>query len=158
MKYKVDITDEYDRLVKFFVENELEFDADEEVDTDIVQCYKIENPKVNNSGAAKDEYVPGSLIGAAVLAMREGEYIVDGIAVNPDFRKKGIGKLLLDKISDDVVEMDGESLFLVARTPEFFRRYGFVSVNPDEAPNFFECKYCPQYMVSCYPDIMKYDL
>ena len=28
-------TDEYERLVKFFVENELEFDGDEEVDTDL---------------------------------------------------------------------------------------------------------------------------
>ena len=34
-------TDEYERLVKFFVENELEFDGDEEVDTDIVKCYKV---------------------------------------------------------------------------------------------------------------------
>lgn len=158
MKYKIQVTDEYDRLVKFFVENELEFDADDEVDTDIVRCYKIDNPKVDNSKASPGEYVPGSLIGAAVLAMREGEYIVDGIAVHPDYRKDGVGKLLLDRLVEDVADMDGESISLVARVPEFFRSYGFVSVDPDEAPDFFECKYCPQYMVSCYPDIMKYDL
>ena len=29
-------TDAYEKLVQFFVENELEFDGDEEVDTDIV--------------------------------------------------------------------------------------------------------------------------
>ena len=28
---------------------------------------------------------------------------------------------------------------------------------PDSAPNFFECKYCPQYMVSCHPEVMKYE-
>ena len=36
LKFKIQSTDEYERLVKFFVENELEFDGDEEVDTDIV--------------------------------------------------------------------------------------------------------------------------
>ena len=34
-------TDEYERLVMFFAENGLEFDGDEEVDTDIVRCYKM---------------------------------------------------------------------------------------------------------------------
>ena len=32
LKFKMQSTDEYERLVKFFVENELEFDGDEEVD------------------------------------------------------------------------------------------------------------------------------
>ena len=31
-KFTIRSTDEYERLVKFFVENELEFDGDEEVD------------------------------------------------------------------------------------------------------------------------------
>ncbi len=73
-------TDEYERLVKFFVENDLEFDGDEEVDTDIIQCFKMVDPKDN-------------LIGGAVLAKREGEYIIDGIAVDPAFRKFGLGKV-----------------------------------------------------------------
>ena len=34
-------TDEYEKLVRFFVENKLEFDGDEEVDTDIVNCYEV---------------------------------------------------------------------------------------------------------------------
>ena len=44
-------TDEYERLVKFFVENELEFDGDEEVDTDIVKCYKVTHGE-------EDKYCP----------------------------------------------------------------------------------------------------
>ena len=31
LKFRIQTTDEYERLVKFFVENELEFDGDEEV-------------------------------------------------------------------------------------------------------------------------------
>ena len=49
-------TDEYDRLVEFFVKNQLEFDGDEEVDTDRDRCYKV-----TDAGAR--------LIGAAVLAL-----------------------------------------------------------------------------------------
>ena len=41
MKLTMSSTDEYERLVKFFVENQLEFDGDEEVDTDIIKCWKV---------------------------------------------------------------------------------------------------------------------
>ena len=36
LKFTIKSTDEYERLVKFFVENQLEFDGDEEVDTEIL--------------------------------------------------------------------------------------------------------------------------
>lgn len=137
------VTDEYDRLVKFFVENQLEFDGDEEVDTDIVKSYKVTD---------KDD----RLIGGAVLARREGRFIIDGIAVDAGFRKKKIGEHLLSEVLAEVKERGGESLYLVARAPGFFRRNGFTIIDPDDAPNFFECKYCPQYMVSCHPEVMKY--
>ena len=57
--FKLEVTDQYERLVKFFVENQLEFDGDEEVDTDIVKCWKAE---------AEDD----KLAGGCVLAMRQG--------------------------------------------------------------------------------------
>ena len=81
IRFTMKSTDEYERLVKFFVENELEFDGDEEVDTDIVKCWKVTH---------KDDV----LIGACVLAKRQGKYIIDGIAVTKLFRKFGIGKIM----------------------------------------------------------------
>ena len=150
-KTTIEETNEYERLVKFFVTNQLEFDGDEEVDTDIVSCYKIEDSQNKNDGQE-------GLIGGAVLAKREGRFICDGIAVNPDSRDKGIGKDLLDVLINKVKELNGDSLFLVARAPKFFGKYGFVEVNPKEAPNFFECKYCPQYQKTCFPKIMKYEI
>ena len=145
MDQKLVQTDEYDRLVQFFVENELEFDGEEEVDTDIVRCYKFTDDE--------DE-----LIGGVVLAKREGEFIIDGIAVNDNYRNSGIGEILLNQIIEDVEEMDGESIYLVARAPEFFRKNGFDEVDADKAPNFFECKYCSQYGKTCHPEIMRLDL
>lgn len=138
-------TDEYERLVKFFVENQLEFDGDEEVDTDIIKCYKVTHG---------DDY----LVGAVVLAKREGQYIIDGIAVEKLYRKMKVGQILLKKVIEEVKKLGGDSLYLVARAPEFFKKYGFVTVNPDDAPNFFECKYCPQYQVDCHPEVLKLEI
>ncbi|XVG99845.1 GNAT family N-acetyltransferase [Eubacteriales bacterium KG127] len=135
-------TDEYERLVKFFVDNELEFDGDEEVDTDIVECFKIVDPEDH-------------LLAAAVLARREGEFIIDGIAVDPAFRKFGLGKILLNKVKSEVENLGGDSIALVARAPEFFRKNEFETVDPNTAPNFFECKQCPQYRKTCFPEIMR---
>lgn len=138
-------TDEYERLVRFFVENQLEFDGDEEVDTDIVTCYKVTHG---------DDF----LVGGVVLAKREGRFIIDGIAVDELYRKRKVGDILLNKAIDRVKAMGGTALYLVARAPGFFRKHGFVAVAPDDAPNFFECKYCPQYQKTCFPEVMKLEL
>lgn len=138
-------TDEYDRLVRFFVENRLEYDGDEEVDTDILKSYKVT--------AGKDH-----LVGGACLALREGRYIIDGIAVDRALRRMKIGNMLLQAIIGEVKARGGDSIYLVARSPDFFRANGFRAVKPEEAPNFFECRYCPQYKTTCHPQIMKLDI
>lgn len=145
MKFTMRSTDEYERLVRFFVENQLEFDGDEEVDTDIVKCWKI---------TQGDDY----LVAGCVLAKREEEYIIDGIAVDKVMRKTGMGKILVDKVISEVKKLGGERIYLVARAPGFFRKLGFEAIDPSEAPNFFECKQCPQYQVSCHPEVMKLEI
>ena len=69
---KIAETKDYDRLVPMFIANRLEFSEDEPVPTDIVKCWQL-----------TDE--AGNLQGGAVLALREGEFIVDGIAVNEPY-------------------------------------------------------------------------
>ena len=142
--YKIYVTDEYEKLVPFFIENELEFtDEDmEEVPTDLVKCWKM-----------TDE--DGKLIGGFVLAKREGEYICDGIAVDPAYRKAHLGKALLEEGMEEVKKLGGDSMYLVARAPGFFRKQGFETIAREDAPNFFECLTCPQYGVSCHPEVMK---
>ena len=140
-QFVLEETDEYERLVKFFVENELEFDGDEEVDTDILKSYKL------TTGDDK-------LVGGAVLAMREGRYIIDGIAVDGSYRGARLGERLLNTVIDEIKSRGGNSLYLVARAPGFFRKEGFTAIEPENAPNFFECKQCPQYRVNCFPEVM----
>ena len=146
LRMKMRKTDDYEKLVKFFVENRLEFDGDEEVDTDIVECYEIVH--------GDEEY----LVAGAVIARREEKYIIDGIAVDEPYRRLKVGKIILDKVVERVKKMGGDSIYLVARAPEFFRKNGFQTIDPDDAPNFFECKQCPQYQVDCHPEVMKLEI
>ncbi len=142
MKFKLSQTDEYERLVKFMISFGLEFDADDEVDTDIVKCWKVTQE-------------PDFLVGGVILAMREGEYIIDGIAVDTPMRKSGIGKIMIKKAIEEIKSRGGSRVYLVAKVPAFFERLGFSTVKNETAPRFFECGQCPQYRISCFPEVMK---
>lgn len=146
IKFKMSQTEDYDKLVPFFIENELEFSEEEPVPTDLVKCWQLTQ--------GEEE----TLVGALVLAKREGEYIIDGIAVDKTIRRFKMGKTLLNKAIEEVLQQKGKRIFLVARAPEFFRKAGFVTVPREEAPNFFECLTCPQYGVDCHPEVMRLDL
>ena len=91
---------------------------------------------------------------AIILAKRQGEYIIDGIAVDSSLRGTGIGAGLLSMAISLVEELGGTGIYLVARAPEFFGKYGFVAVRREAAPMFFECMTCPQYGVTCHPEVM----
>lgn len=150
IEFRIAETNEYEKLVSFFIENELEYtDEDlEEVPTDLVKCWEITEDKGDHR----------ELIGGFVLAKREGEFICDGIAVDPAWRKENLGRALLNKGIEEVRSMGGDRMYLVARAPGFFRKNGFVTVERDEAPNFFECLTCPQYNVSCHPEVMRLEI
>ena len=141
--YIISETEDYEKLVPFFLEF-TEEDA-EEVPTDVVKCWQITD-------------ADGRLVGGFVLALREGEYICDGIAIDNSLRGTGLGSQLLKLGLEETVKRGGERMFLVARAPEFFRRNGFVTVPRQEAPNFFECLTCPQYGISCHPEVMRFDI
>lgn len=137
-------TEDYEGLVTFFIENELEFSEDEPVPTDLVKCWE----------AREDD----RLIGGFVLANREGEFICDGIAVDEPYRKMELGRALLRLGLEETVKRGGKRMYLVARAPGFFRKEGFETVAREDAPDFFECLTCPQYGRTCHPEVMKKDL
>lgn len=142
---KIATTKDYDSLVPMFIANRLEFSEEEPVPTDIVRCWQLTDDS-------------GRLQGGAVLALREGRFIVDGIAVNEQYRSSGAGRQLLEHIISAVRQLGGSSIFLVARAPGFFRKSGFVTVDRADAPQFFECFTCPQYGKECRPEVMRLDI
>lgn len=159
-KYIIAETGDYERLVPFFIENDLEFPEEDDIQTptDLVRCWKVTEREEPDEGSKEYESRKSRLIGGFVLAKREDEFIVDGIAVDEDYRKSHIGRELLDKGIEETIKRGGKRIFLVARAPGFFKKAGFVTVPREEAPNFFECLTCPQYGVDCYPEVMRLDL
>lgn len=134
--------EEYQKLMVFFAANHLEVDAEEAVPTNVIRTWKI-TPQDSDR-----------LVGAVALGYRQGEYIIDGIAVDEKYRKTNIGKTLLDEAISVVKARGGKRIYLVARAPGFFRKSGFNTIPRDEAPMFFECLTCPQYGVDCHPEVM----
>ncbi|HOA42670.1 MAG TPA: GNAT family N-acetyltransferase [Bacillota bacterium] len=140
--YEISVTDEYERLVEMFIRHGLEFSFDEPLPTDLVKCWKAEDPQ-------------GKLIGGCVLAMRGGEYIIDGIATEPEYRKQKIGGELLQLALKEARDRGGKRVYLVARAPGFFRKHGFQRIEASEVPELFDCYSCPQFQKTCHPEVMK---
>jgi amino-acid N-acetyltransferase len=136
-------TDDHDSLNGFYAGNDLEISEDDPTDTSAVKSWKL--------------YDGDDFAGATTLAYRQGDFIIDGIAVDKDHRGSMLGTGLLKTALAEARRRGAERVFLVARAPEFFRANGFTTVPREEAPEFFECAGCDQYNVSCFPEVMRFD-
>lgn len=142
VNYTISETDEYERLVEMFIRHGLEFSFDEPLPTDLVKCWKAEDEN-------------GRLISGCVLAMRGGEYIIDGISTEPEYRKEKIGGKLLQLALDEVKSRGGKEVYLVAKAPGFFKKHGFGEIPATDVPQLFDCLSCPQFQKTCFPEVMK---
>ncbi|WP_324823213.1 GNAT family N-acetyltransferase [Sinanaerobacter sp. ZZT-01] len=139
---KINETKDYLPVMELFLKNDLEMDEEELISPNILHCWKAETEE-------------NLLIGGCVLAYFEGEYIIDGIAVEEPYRKSGTAKALLNQAVEKARQLGAKQIFLVARAPEFFRKQGFQNVGWDEPPAFFDCYTCPQRGQKCFPEVMK---
>ena len=112
--------EDHESLNGFYERNGLEISDEEPVGTDAVRSWIL--------------YRGDEMAGAATLAVRQGEYIIDGIALDPQFRGEELGTAMLKTVIDDVRKRGGKRIFLVARAPEFFAWSGFVPVEREDAP------------------------
>ncbi len=142
--YEIISVDDHESLNRFYEKIDLEISEEDPVGTDAVKSWVL----------VEDE----KLAGAATLALREGEYIIDGIALDESYRGGGRGTALLNTVIDEVRKRGGSRIYLVARAPEFFGASGFKEVERADAPEFFECFGCSQYGVKCFPKVMEYIL
>ena len=147
LRFKMKETDDFEKLVPFFMENGLEYSEGEKAPAGLVQCWEVVH------GGEEDEH----LVAALVLSQKQGEYTIDAIAVSQLFRKFKMGKILMDKAIKTVLEKGGKRIYLVAKVPEFFKKFGFEVISREEAPDFSECFHCEQYGSSCKPEVMKLD-
>ncbi len=141
---RIETTYEHERLNGFYEALGLEVSEEDPVGTDALKSFLA--------------YVDDAFAGACTLAFRQGDYIIDGIAVEERFQGQMVGTHLLESAEAEVLERGGRVLYLVARAPEFFKANGFEIVGREEAPEFFECAGCDQYRRTCFPEVMKRNL
>lgn len=103
---------------------------------------------------AEDE--EGRLVGGISIERKGGEFVIGDIAVREDLRKSKIGTALMETAMTRIASLGGEQIYLVAKAPKFFEKFGFTYLTPQEAPDIFNCKTCDQLGVSCHPEFMKY--
>lgn len=130
----------YSEIIQFFIDNELEFTEDQKQITD----------KVINYWEAVDGE---KLVGACVLGIRKGEYVLEGIAIDSNYRKKRLGERLLDMALIHLKTLNAPKLLLNARAPDFFQTQGFSIITREEAPHI-ACDGCDQLGVKCFPEVM----
>lgn len=96
----------------------------------------------------------GKLAGGVSLVRRNGFYILNDIAVMEELRKSGIGMRMLCTAMARLQDMGAGTVYLTAKAPGFFRKYGFRETAPEDTPDIFHCNDCNQ-LEECRPVFMK---
>jgi N-acetylglutamate synthase-like GNAT family acetyltransferase len=101
-------------------------------------------------------FVGGEMLGCATLQKVDDHVFLEYVAVAPEHRLKGIGSLLVEKIEQEARSRGLKELWAKARSPGFYERIGFRVTSADEkAPKSIEgCMGCPQFRVTCFPEIV----
>ena len=98
------------------------------------------------------------LIGGAEVMLQDGEYTFS-IAVEDDFKGRGIGKSLFQMAKKEILNLGAKRIMIQAKVPAYWAKFGFVEfVNPNDAPKTFRCDDFSQYGKDCFPKIMVLDL
>ena len=106
---KMSQTEDYVALNSLYLENDLEIDPDHLEKTEAnVKSWKITH------GA--EAYLAAGI----TLSTRDGEYIIEGIAVQPLYRKMGLASVLLDKAVEEAKYLGAKNLLLIPIS--FFQR------------------------------------
>ncbi len=84
--------------------------------------------------------VDGAIVGsAAIMKEHEGEYELAKMAVSPDYRGKGISKLLIEKCLEKAKQLDAHTISLYSNHQlqaaiSLYTKYGFNHVEVKDSP------------------------
>lgn len=89
----------------------------------------------------------GKIVGCGALHLY-GLHLAEirSITIDPDFRRKGAGILLVKKLLKQAEKHQVSGVCLFTRIPEFFSRLGFSIVQREEIPDklYKDCCVCPK--------------
>ncbi len=108
--------------------------------------------------AAYEGYIDNEFVGGVSIQKKNGEYLIYDIAVMKELRGKHIGRALLLHALNKINEFEATRVYLVAKAPKFFEKYGFCYVPDSEVPPLFNCLNCEQYNVTCFPKVMRLNM
>lgn len=139
---KIIETGEYMELVELFQESGLEIHIEDGKPPAMVTCWK----------ATTEE---GALVGGVSIERKKGYFVVGDIAVARDYRDEDIGTLMLEIAVERIKSLGGETIYIVAKAPKFFEKFGFTYLTEEDTPDIFNCKGCNQRGETCFPEFMK---
>ncbi|NLY87971.1 MAG: GNAT family N-acetyltransferase [Clostridiales bacterium] len=144
-KYLIIFSKRYEEITPLFEKSGLEVHANDKAPDNLITCLEVIDKETSQ------------LIGGAALIFLNGEYVLRAVAVDEKYRGRGIGKILVNSVLNEVDRLGGRRIFLSARIPKFYEKLGFDIVNRDNAPNVSNCLSCKRFQVNCYAEIMKYE-
>ncbi len=144
--FTISESSDFKGLTELFFRSGLEVSPDEAPPAGLVKCWEITD---DNSGKRA---------GGIKLEKRSHEFVIGAIAVEPSFQRHDLGTIMVQKAIEEVKSLDGKTIFLVAKVPEFFKTLGFISVDRNSVPEISKCLTCEQFNVDCFPEIMRLDL
>ncbi|CVK19756.1 N-acetyltransferase [Sporomusa sphaeroides] len=90
----------------------------------------------------------GKVVGVAALHLVWDELAeIRALAVHPSKIKTGIGRTIVEKLTEEAKELGVKTLFALTYQPGFFRKLGFKEVEKDSVPQkmWKECINCPKF-------------
>ena len=128
-------TDDHNGLKSFYRENGLEVSCDLVRDDGAVFSIKcVEN---------------GKIISAATLSRRFEVFILDYVAVDPQYRKKGLGEKAVAEIISKAKQLGAKEVYITSKSPTFFKKIGFLEGAPKGVDMNADCVGCPQFNNGC---------
>ncbi len=91
----------------------------------------------------------GALLAAATVTRRFDRMVLEYLAVEPEARGHGLGKLLTGRCLAYAAGAGETSLWVAAREPGFYRRLG--AEETEDSALLADCRRCGDYQVSCHP-------
>jgi N-acetylglutamate synthase-like GNAT family acetyltransferase len=97
------------------------------------------------------------LVGASTVSSTDKKFfILEAIAVEQAYQRKGYGSDLLETTLEKVRSIGGEELYIMSKEPNFFTNKGFKFADDKNVPNISICNECRENKKSCFPKAMKY--
>ena len=100
------------------------------------------------------------LVGAIVLERQGDLDVVNWMAVDESYRRRGIASRLYERLAREAQRLGMQRLWVTARTPAFFYANGFSPAGPGPEQDLLigGCRECDQYEHGCTPEALVKDL